>query len=71
MKKELINKAYDMGYEAFPSFPSTPRKNSDFMRIVSNCSFSDEKGGRLRAKMYKEYIKGWVRAFLDKVWNLN
>lgn len=67
MRKEIIQKAYQMGYEAFPRLPSPPFLNVEFMKILPKCHFSDMKGCKLRATMYKEYIKGWVRAHLDLI----
>lgn len=58
MRKELIQKAYQMGYESFPRFRSLPRQNPNFKTILP-------KDSDLTFRMHKEYIKGWVRAFLE------
>lgn len=60
MRKELIAKAYKMGYEAFPRFKCMPYHNPDFKAILrNNC--------KLNMEMHKQYIKGWVRAFFEFV----
>lgn len=68
MRKEVINKAFHMGYKAFPTLPCVPHKNNEFMKMVPNFLFSDEEGRKLKEKMYKQYIKGWAKAFIEKVW---
>ena len=67
----MIAKSYQMGYEACPRLNSAPCLNVDFMKSVPNCEFGDDKGIKLRVNMYKAYIKGWTKAHLDKVWNVN
>lgn len=69
--KALIENSYHMGYEACPTLHSAPYLNVEFMKSMPNCSFGDDKGIKLRVKMYKAYIKGWTQAHLDKVWNVN
>lgn len=68
--KALIEQSFRMGYEACPELRSAPCMNIEFMKTVPNCKFEDEKGVKLRIKMYKAYIKGWTQAHLDKVWNI-
>lgn len=70
MEKELIKKAYDMGYESFPKFNSAPYDNKNFIDSLPKCQFGDTEGVKLRIRMYKSYIKGWTQAHLDQEWNL-
>ncbi len=67
--QHLLELSHKMGYEAFPSLRSAPYLNEEFMEIVPNCEFGDDKGCKLRTKMYRNYIKGWVKGHLDKVFN--
>lgn len=69
--KALVEQSFRMGYEACPQLHSAPYLNSEFMKTIPNCEFGDDKGVKLRIKMYKAYIKGWTQAHLDKVWNVN
>ncbi len=69
--KNLIEQSFRMGYEACPELNSSPYMNVEFIKTIPNCVFGDEKGTKLRIKMYKAYIKGWTQAHLDKVWNTN
>lgn len=69
--KELIDRSFQMGYEACPRLKSPPYLNVEFMKTVPNCRFEDDKGVKLRIKMYKYYIKGWTQAHLDKIWNVD
>jgi len=69
--KALVEQSFKMGYGAFPKLPSAPYMNTAFLETVPDCKFGDDKGGKLRLKMYKAYIKGWTQAHLDKVWNVD
>lgn len=81
---ELKQKAYEMGKAAKGFHNSTPHSNKEFMAIVPNCAFGDDKGVKLRQQMYKAYIEGWTvanlsndgeeptiegEAHLNKLWN--
>jgi len=58
--KDLVKKAYEMGYKAFPHMRCIPSKNEEFVKLIpSSCNY--------KSKLYKEYIKGWVKAFIDKI----
>lgn len=59
--KKLINESYEMGKAAFGKYNSAPFLNSEFMATVPNCNFGDDKGSKLRVKMYSAYIKGWTQ----------
>jgi hypothetical protein len=61
MRKQLIEKAYEMGVAGFAKYHSAPCMNPEFMAIVPNCSFGDDKGVKLRVAMYKAYSKGWTQ----------
>ena len=65
--KELIEKSFEMGYEAFPKLDSAPYLNVEFMKFLPKCDFGDDRGCKLRIYLYKSYIKGWSKAHLDKV----
>jgi hypothetical protein len=58
--KALIEKSYEMGKEAVGKFICAPAANAEFMGIVPNCPVGDDKGCKLRIKMYNAYIKGWT-----------
>ncbi len=62
--KQLINQAYEAGKRAFGKYGCAPCLNLEFMSTVPNCQVSDIKGIKLRAKMYKSYIKGWTESNL-------
>ena len=59
--KKLIDQSYEMGLRAFGKFKSAPYLNQEFMKTVPNCAMGDDKGCKLRAKMYKSYINGWTK----------
>lgn len=65
MSKQLIENAYRMGVEGFDKYPSAPFLNKEFMNTVPNCSFDDDKGVKLRVKMFKAYSKGWTEKHLE------
>lgn len=65
--KELIEKAFEYGSQAFGKFICTPAVNAEFMEIVPNCSFGDDAGCKLREKLYKSYIRGWTTAHLKSM----
>ena len=65
--KDLINKAYEMGKEAFGKFGSAPALNGEFIRMLPNCLVGDTRGCNIRLKMYKAYIKGWTVAHLKSM----
>ena len=44
MKKELIEKAYEMGKESFVKYNNSPASNLEFMKIVPSCKFGDDEG---------------------------
>jgi hypothetical protein len=62
--KKLIQKAYEMGKESFGKYKNSPHLNPEFMATVPNCPIGDDKGCRLRIKMYKEYTKGWTESHI-------
>jgi hypothetical protein len=64
MKKK--SESFKAGFESFPKYNSAPHNNSEFMKIIPNCSMDDDFGCRLRTKMYKDYIKGWNFANLSQ-----
>ena len=68
--KELIEKSYEMGVQGFNNgIHSAPAMNPEFMATVPNCAFGDDKGVKLRIKMYKAYSKGWHTANLSQPCN--
>lgn len=64
--KTLINQAYKMGKEGFGKYGCAPCLNIEFMKTIPNCVFGDDKGCKLRTKIYKSYIKGWTEESLKK-----
>ena len=69
--KKWIEKSYQMGYEACPKMKCSPCLNVEFNKLLPNCIVGNDKEMKLRVKMYKAYIKGWTKAHLDKIWNIN
>lgn len=67
--KDLIEKSFQLGYEAFPKLGSSPCLNDEFIKNLPNCDMGDDKGCKIRIYLMKAYIKGWSKAHLDKVWN--
>jgi hypothetical protein len=65
--KALIQQAYEIGVNSFPEYKSAPALNPNFMKILPNCEFGDEKGCKLRVKIYKSYIKGWTESLLKSM----
>jgi hypothetical protein len=65
--KQIIDEAYEMGLESFPKYKNAPHLNKEFMKTVPNCSLTDEKGVKLRIKMYKSYIKGWTESHVKSM----
>ncbi len=64
--KALIEQSFEMGKQAFGSYNCAPASNPKFMGIVPNCPVGDDKGCRLRVKMYKAYIDGWTQKNLNQ-----
>lgn len=65
--KELIRQAFDNGTQAFKNgLNSIPAMNPAFINSLPNCGMGDEKGCRLRVRLYKAYILGWTIANLDQ-----
>ena len=60
MRKELKQKAFEMGYKAFPKLNVSPSLNHEFLKEIPSCC-------KLREELFKKYINGWVRAFIDKI----
>lgn len=58
--KALIEQSYEMGKKAYGKFNSAPHNNSEFMATVPNCPMGDDKGCKLRIKMYNAYMNGWT-----------
>jgi len=65
--KTLINQSYQMGLESFPKYMNAPALNPEFMKTVPNCQLGDDKGCKLRVKMYKAYIKGWTESHIKSM----
>jgi len=63
MNKELIEKAYALGLEAYNQNIHIPAFNKDLMGIMPNCSPSDSEIMELRIKMLKSYSKGYSVTF--------
>jgi hypothetical protein len=61
--QDLLQKSYDMGYMAYPERSNAPYLNVEFMGLVPG-DFT------LRNSMYEKYIKGWTRAYLDDIWEI-
>lgn len=65
--KALFEKSYEMGVEGFnKGYHGAPAMNPEFMAIVPNCPVGDDKGCKLRIKMYESYIKGWTKTMLSE-----
>lgn len=65
--KDLLEKAESYGLMGFnEGLKLAPAANAEFMKIVPNCSFDDDNGVKLRVKMYKSYIKGYMNAMLSE-----
>lgn len=65
MRKQKMKEAFEAGQQGYGRFNCAPASNLEFMKTVPNCSFGDIKGVKLRAAMYKEYIRGWTFANLE------
>lgn len=63
-QKDMIEKALECGMKAYGTYHNAPCMNPEFMATVPNYGFDDEKGCKLRIKMYKAYIKGWTLSHL-------
>lgn len=60
-QKELITLSFEMGKQGFlKDLINAPYANKQFMELLQNSDFGDDKLYRLRIKMYKSYIKGWT-----------
>ena len=46
---------------------NAPALNPEFMKTVPNCQLGDDKGCKLRVKMYKAYIKGWTESHIKSM----
>ena len=65
--RNLIEMAYDAGKKSFPKYKNAPYLNPEFMSLIPNCVFGDDRGCKLRSKMYKEYIKGWTHSHIKSM----